>query len=185
MNRPPFYVAYSLTACRPETPVYSCLGTLLVSLTHNGTFMFKQQTQERKSWDLKMLKVPSTYFRVISSEEGLSVAPLSCNLNHHFTSLATFSFSTFSTSFNKLAAPGCWGGAAENLIRQFCDDQSAAEKWRRPAPAPTISWRGHDGFSSDLLYYHLMQNPLHFRHRRFYGQSKRGGRALPLATVTR
>ena len=89
--------------------------------------MFKQQTQERKSSDLKMLKVPSTYFRVISSEEGLSVAPLSCNLNHHFTSLATFSFSTFSGSFYKLAAPGCWGGG-ENLIRQFCDDQSAAEK---------------------------------------------------------
>ena len=107
MNRPPFYVAYSLTACRPETPVYSCLGTLLVSLTHNGTFMFKQQTQERKSWDLKMLKVPSTYFRVISSEEGLSVAPLSCNLNHHFTSLATFHFPHFppvSTSWQLLGA---------------------------------------------------------------------------------
>ena len=108
--------------------MYSCLGTLLVSLIHNGTFMFKQQTQERKSSDLKMLKVPSTYFRVISSEEGLSAAPLSYNLNHHFTSLATFSFSTFSGSFYKLAAPGCWGGGGENLIRQFCDDQSAAEK---------------------------------------------------------
>ena len=54
-----------------------------------------------------MLKVSSTYFRVILSEEGLSVAPLSCNLNHHFT-LATFSFSTFSLSFHQLAAPGCW-----------------------------------------------------------------------------
>ena len=174
MNRPPFYVAYSLTACRPETPVYSCLGTLLVSLTHNGTFMFKQQTQERKSWDLKMLKVPSTYFRVISSEEGLSVAPLSCNLNHHFTSLATFSFSTFSTSFNKLAAPGCWGGVGENLIRQFCDDQSAAEKWRRLPPAPALSnylltrtWR------VPVRNIVLLSSAEPFRHRRFYGQSKR------------
>ena len=54
-----------------------------------------------------MLKVPSTYFRVISSEEGLSVAPLSCNLNHHFTSLATFHFPHFlevSTSWQLLGA---------------------------------------------------------------------------------
>ena len=163
MNWPPFYVAYSLTACRPETPVYSCLGTLLVSLTHNGTFMFKQQTQERKSSDLKMLKVPSTYFRVISSEEGLSVAVIWIIISPRSQLFHFPHFPPVSTSWQLLGAGVVlvWlVAAAENLIRQFCDDQSAAEKWRRPAPAPTISWRGHDGFSSDLLYYYLVQNPL-------------------------